>query len=390
MKKMFAVLMACVLLLTAIPAIADDVRTSGDLQYTIKGNGTATIVGYTGAKNVDIILPNMIDGYTITAIGDEAFAIQYSRYTNSISVTLPKTVTSIGSKAFANRKVQLINIPDAVEYIGYGAFLGNDEIKFRMLNNHPNFATINGSLYNKKDKELLQWVAADDGSYIVPEGILSIGAYAFYDMYIHKTLKLPESLEKIGDYAFYSTTSDYSLHIPQSVSEIGEYAFAEFGGLVWRITIEYSPKILKTISAGAFYNCREISEQTLDNMLMNVETIEPYAFRLLNSSRIKRIKIPSTCETISKEAFCDAIWGELQEFVISEGVKRIESKAFASNRIKDSVYLPTSLTYIAEDAFDKDVTYVVEKGSYAERWARDNAFVYSINGEEQNLDWLNN
>lgn len=379
--------MACVLLLTAIPAMADDVRTSGDFQYTIKGNGTATIVGYTGDVNADIILPNMIDGYTITAIGDKAFAIEgwYWSNTKEKSVTLPETITSIGSIAFANRNVLSINIPDAVEHIGYGAFIYNDNIKFRISNNHPNFAKIHGSLYNKKDKELLHWVYEDDDSYIVPEGIVSIGAYAFCGRRIQNNLKLPESLEKIGDYSFAWTSSIYNLHIPESVSEIGEHAF-DNGSFN---PIEYSPKNLKKISASAFEECEYISEETLQNILMNVEIIEQRAF--CGAERFTHVKIPSTCEIIGEEAFLCGRWSRtLYELIISEGVKRIESKAFASNDIEGSVYLPASLTYIAEDAFDKDVTYVVEKGSYAERWAHDNAFVYSINGEEQNLDWLNN
>ena len=55
-----------------------------------------------------------------------------------------------------------------------------------------------------------------------------------------------------------------------------------------------------------------------------------------------------------------------------------------------SVYLPNSLTDIAVDAFPLYMQYEVENGSYAQRWAEENAFNYSIKGEEQNLDWLNN
>lgn len=40
--------------------------------------------------------------------------------------------------------------------------------------------------------------------------------------------------------------------------------------------------------------------------------------------------------------------------------------------------------------FPRNMHYEVENGSYAQRWAEENAFNYSIKGEEQNLDWLNN
>ena len=74
---------------------------------------------------------------------------------------------------------------------------------------------------------------------------------------------------------------------------------------------------------------------------------------------------------------------------IEDGVERIETLAFAGLPIEEA-YLPASLKDIALDAFDPGVKYTVEKGSYAERWAKENAFTYEINGEEQNLDWLLN
>ena len=54
------------------------------------------------------------------------------------------------------------------------------------------------------------------------------------------------------------------------------------------------------------------------------------------------------------------------------------------------IRLPTSLTSIAPDAFRDDAEFIVERGTYAYRWADENARNYSINGEKQDLDWLNN
>ena len=73
MKKIICLILMISMLLTALPALADNVWKSGNFWYTVKGNGTATIVGYVG-KHTDIILPNFIDGYTITTIGEGAFA----------------------------------------------------------------------------------------------------------------------------------------------------------------------------------------------------------------------------------------------------------------------------------------------------------------------------
>ncbi len=56
MKRFAGLILVFVMLLAALPALADETRTSGDFQYTLKSNGTATIVGYTGSGD-SIIIP---------------------------------------------------------------------------------------------------------------------------------------------------------------------------------------------------------------------------------------------------------------------------------------------------------------------------------------------
>lgn len=94
MKRFAGLILVFVMLLAALPALADTTRTSGDFRYTLKSNGTATIVGYTGWG--DIIIPQMLDGYTVTAIGDSAFDRETKNYI-TYSATLPDTIKSIGA-----------------------------------------------------------------------------------------------------------------------------------------------------------------------------------------------------------------------------------------------------------------------------------------------------
>lgn len=154
MKRFAGLILVFVMLLAALPALADETRTSGDFQYTLKSNGTATIVGYTGSGD-SIIIPQMLDGYTVTAIGDSAFKHQYSFGKNYSSVTLPDTIKSIGEFAFWNTNITSINLPDGLENIGKGAFVGCNSITYRMSANHPTFAVIEGALYNKSQKKLI-------------------------------------------------------------------------------------------------------------------------------------------------------------------------------------------------------------------------------------------
>ena len=262
MKKLICWACILVMLLTAVPAMADNTRRSGQYTYQIKGNGTITITEFHwGMNNGDIYIPNMIDGYTVTAIGDEAFKRDVMRRNGfgrpkndfeTVSLTIPDSIKSIGQKAFWNATLSEINLPDNVQSIGYGAFVGNPSIKFKISSKHPYFAVINGVLYSKANKELLAYTHMDETynqynhySYVVPDGILSIGDYAFYRDYqaeaavaykneyfiSSERIELPASVQRIGDYAFSGFRFDKgSIIMPANLKSIGASAFEDAAG----------------------------------------------------------------------------------------------------------------------------------------------------------------
>lgn len=124
--------------------------------------------------------------------------------------------------------------------------------------------------------------------------------------------------------------------------------------------------------------------------MKNIITLEESAFK--NARFFDDIEIPSECKTVSRSAFANCSFpdGTYFKIVINNGVQIIESGAFANVETEMPIQLPASLTKIAQDAFPKETAFTVEKGSYAQRWAEENAYTYTINGEQQNLDWLNN
>lgn len=458
MKRVFCWLLILTMILTTIPAMADskaNVKTSGDYQYTVTGNGKATIVGYTGEEGKDIIIPQMLDGYTVGAIGDNAFKNDrydevYDSKPDPIRVTIPETVKTIGEFAFWGRNIMSINLPDGLEEIGQGAFVSCNDITYRISSSHPVFAVIDGALYNKQKKEL---VYGKEGA-TIPEGIVSIGNYACYavdncgitDEDYSPCFVLPLSIKKIGDYAFAynSYFGDSTIGFAKitwnnpNLIEIGDYAFFHtgfrdaiiFGGCM-KITL---PDSVKQIGTACFESCagdiiigknsslREIPERafarqydsygalivscdapiatigkeafsnaTISGLNMkNIITLEESAFK--NARFFDDIEIPSECKTVSRSAFANCSFpdGAYFKIVINNGVQIIESGAFANVETEMPIQLPANLTKIAQDAFPKETAFTVEKGSYAQRWAEENAYTYTINGEQQNLDWLNN
>lgn len=477
MKRFAGLILVFVMLLAALPALADTTRTSGDFQYTLKSNGTATIVGYTGGGDT-VIIPQMLDGYTVTAIGDSAFDRKTEKY-KACSVTLPDTIKSIGAFAFRDTKVTSINLPDGLEDIGKGAFVGCNSITYRISANHPTFAVIDGALYNKSQKKLI-W--GKKGA-TIPEGIKIIGDYACYKVpncgINENGIVLPSTIEEIGDYAFYGNkysikvpsdksetefikpvvrskyphiswstpyelkwgsnlqkigsyafanikinTNDSSLilSIPSTVSEIGEGCFSGFCGFSTYSSNYVTISILKdshlrNIPTKAFYNEEGLNEPlcsiicdapivtigdytfygtyVVNFNMQNVKTLGKGAF--MESTQSAGITIPTCLKVIPEDAFNNArTLGH--DIVIPNGVEVIEANALNVN-LRDEytkvyslspIRLPASLTSIAPDAFRDDAEFIVERGTYAYRWAEENARNYSIDGETQNLDWLNN
>lgn len=91
---------------------------------------------------------------------------------------------------------------------------------------NPNFCSIDGVLFSKDRKTLIDypWGRPAD-AYIVPDGVTTIGANAFRAAQNLKHLYLPEGLTTISPVAVYGCEGLTELIIPASVTSIGGYAF---------------------------------------------------------------------------------------------------------------------------------------------------------------------
>ena len=89
-----------------------------EFEYEID-DSEVTITNYTGAGG-DVVVPDTIDGFPVTCIGDNAFCY----CTGLTSITLGNSVTTIGYGAFAGcTGLTSITLPDGCS-IGEGAFKG--------------------------------------------------------------------------------------------------------------------------------------------------------------------------------------------------------------------------------------------------------------------------
>jgi len=428
MKRIISCLLAIALLLTlAMPvAMAADERTSGAFTYRIKGNGTAAITGYEwGSQWVgeEIYIPRMLDGYTVTEIANSAFSTADERgYTAEddrktvSSLVIPDTVTVIGERAFMGCDFDCIsfNIPASIQHIGIGAFsdLGGELKHFTVDMNNKTYATVDGLLYNKVQKELIACPKYGDNKSVfptsIPEGIISIGAYSCVGIY--DGIVLPSTLKNIGKYAFSFADSD---SIGTSGTDTNCLKF---------------PASLSTMGEGAFYNAYEdynaVGREVVDLSKTQLTEIPSFAFASSTYwGRIESIYFPPSLCEIGEEAFAGVAFVSNRNVpaepisLASTQVKTIGERAFYQSSFQHNTVelpltlqsigaqafytgsdshslknltLPASVTEIGDNMCNREkVVLNVEPGSYAAVWASENGYITQGAGEED-TSWLTN
>ena len=199
----------------------------------------------------------------VTSIGGDAFYC----CTSLASITIPEGVTSIGNSAFERcTSLTSITIPEGVTSIGGYAFYKCLFLRSNFINNSKcSDATNWGAVFYTEEEEvdgmIIQnnvLVAARGNLTIanIPEGVTSIGSYAFNRCSGLTSITIPEGVTSIGNYAFYRCSGLTSITLPEGVTSIGSYAFEGCTGLT-SITI---PSSVTSIGWNAFNNCTSLTD----------------------------------------------------------------------------------------------------------------------------------
>ena len=213
----------------------------------------------------------------LTTIGDYAFY----NCTSLTSVTIPDSVTTIGDYAFSGcTSLTSITIPDSVTTIGDYAFSGCTSLtSITVDENNSNYKSIDGNLYSKDGKTLIQYAIGKTAtSFVIPDSVTTIGGRAFYNCTSLTSIVIPDSVTSIGDYAFSGCTSLTSVTFGANsqLTTIGDYAFRGCTSL----TSIVIPDSVTTIGFGAFYECSSLTSIVIPD---SVTTIDYYAFHNCSS-----------------------------------------------------------------------------------------------------------
>ena len=179
---------------------------------------------------------------------------------------------------------------------------------------------------------------------IAGEGEMNFNSSPWYDYISYiKYVTLPDGLTSIGDYAFRDCVGLTSITIPEGVLSIGIKAFSCCKGLT-SITI---PNSVITIGSSAFEVCSSARSLTIGNSLT---TIGNSAFSCCQS--LTTITIPNSVKYISGYAFMTC--SNLTSVTIGTSVTSIGSSAFyGCSKIKEVTSYATTPPSAANCALNR-------------------------------------
>ncbi len=236
-----------------------------DFEYTENEDGNIVIKRYVGDV-ADVVIPETIDGKTVTKIGGLAFA--YNK--KLVSVVIPDTVTVISAAVFQMcTELTTVNLPEGLIEIGPGAF--EECVKVSGIT--------------------------------LPSGLTELGYRAFYNCKALTHIIIPKTLvgkdaDEVGGWQAESFVGAglQSIDFEDGVESI---AYAAFAGT--NITEVVLPSSVRNIYSSAFLDCNELSSVQLNEGL---ERIDSYAFG--GNTKLTEIVIPSTVTDITEMTFSNS------------------------------------------------------------------------------------
>ena len=322
-------------------------------------------------KSVD--LPNKL-----TEIGEYAF----SDCVGLEKITIPELVTNIGGRAFEDcTKLTDVYVPAGLQHesvtYSYGSQSGTG-----IFNNCSNLTNVT---FGSGTDYIHAGLFAGSGlkSITIPDGVTTIGNYAFSNCAKLTEIVFNSEITTIGDNAFSYCTSLKRVDLPNNITSLGARVFESCTAL----TNVYIPAKIEYESITYSYG-----SQSANGIFNNCSNLTTVRFEegtdyihggLFAGSGLRTISIPSTVTGIGAYAFSNC--NKLTTVNLNEGLTTIGTNVFSDDSELTEIVIPNGVTVINDYTFYNCTS--LEKAVLPERTTsiNTNAFRACTSLEEINI-----
>ena len=255
------------------------------------------------------------------------------------SVSIPESVTYVDQSAFENCSgLTAVHIKDLAAWCGIEFQWGYTQKSSNPLC-YAHHLYLNGEVVS---------------DLVIPEGVTSIGSYAFDGCTDLTSVTIPNGVTNIGTYAFRECSNLTCVTIPPSMATIGEMAF------IWcyNLNAVHISDLAAWCSISFFYTANPLyygAHLYLDDKEVNdliipegVTTIGNGTFR--NYSRLTTVVIPNSVTEIGEYAFYGC--SDMTSVTIGNNVNSIGQCAFSGcQKLMDVYCYAKNAPYTESDAF---------------------------------------
>lgn len=318
-------------------------QTYEGLQYLIYNEGKSAMVAMPTSTTMisgELVIPQTVtlDGkdYPVTGIANLAF----KDCTGITKVVLPATIDSIEYQAFngctALKSINLqdtkirelcvstflscsslesITIPSTVVKIGINPFMATSALtSIEVAAGNTAYTSNDGVLYTKDLKYLVSCPGGKK-NVVIPEGVEVVGTHAFKGALV-ETVKMPESIVEIETYGFWDARQLQKIELPSKIEIIRSSAFRDCRAATGEIIL---PSTLRILQANAFYY-----------------------------TKISKLEVPGTITAIPANLCQYCV--QLRNIKLNEGTTSIGNFAFNTTAIT-SIVIPNTVTKVGTSVF---------------------------------------
>jgi len=170
-----------------------------------------------------------IDGVLYDAAKTSLYVFPSGRTGN---FSIPDGTTTVQPGSFYYSKLSSVMFPASVTYIFPNMFSGNSSghspnmTSLKVDSHNTTYCDIDGVLFNAAKTTLVLYPRSREGAYTVPDGITTIGQYAFHANERLSSVSLPLSLQRIEGWAFCYCNLLKTIELPANVNYIAFMAFS--------------------------------------------------------------------------------------------------------------------------------------------------------------------